>query len=69
MGAVKTNRRILINPHYHKGAIYFRKSLYERADKGVDRIIQSFGLVGEPYKEVNNRRKMHGQPLIRRVMS
>lgn len=69
MGAVKTNRRILINPYYHKGAIYLRKSLYEKADKGIERSMQSLGLDGEPYKEVNNRRKMAGLPLIRRAKS
>ena len=69
MGAVKTNRRELLNPYYRKGAIYFRKSLLEKADKDIERSLQSLGVDGEPYRKVNNRRKMAGLPMIRRAKS
>jgi len=75
MGAVKTNRRILINPHYWRGALYTTKGVDERTNKEAERFIQSYEDMAFSieeklqYRDINNYRKMHGQPLIRRVMS
>ena len=69
MGAVKTNRRILINPNNRKGALYFTKGADDRAEKELKRDLQRWGLAREPYVSFNNRRKMAGLPMIRRVRS
>jgi hypothetical protein len=69
MGAVKTSRRICTNSFYYKGAIYILHGRKKRIEKEADRYLQSINFPTEPYREVNNRRKMAGLPLIRRAKS
>jgi len=75
MGAVKTNRRMLINPYYWRGALYTTKGVDERANKEAERSVQSYEdktfSVEEKlqYRDINNRRKMAGLPLMRRAKS
>lgn len=75
MGAVKTNRRMLISPYYRRGALYTTKGVDERANKETERSVQSYVdktfSVEEKlqYRDINNRRKMAGLPMIRQAKS
>ena len=68
MGAVKTNRRGM--PYFD--AIVFNGTCQtiaeaERQTKETNRQLQAIGFTCRGYD--NNRRKLHGKPVIRRVMS
>ena len=66
MGAVKTNRRWIVSECNYKGS-------YAELEKEMrinGRILREIHIRTRRHEDfVNNRRKMHGQPLIRRVMS
>lgn len=73
MGAVKRSRRILINPYYYHMALYTTKGADKRANKKAKRYMQRLEdielSVEEKlqYHEINNRRKMAGLPVRRRL--
>jgi len=67
MGAVKTNRRqVALNQSGYTDDKLGRVEKFWREErKNVDYMRY---ISPNTFGEVNNRRKMHGQPLIRRVM-
>lgn len=66
MGAVKTNRKRWVTEYGIPNWKYKTLAWWERRKKLAKYIrMQNISDI----KDTNNRRKMHGQPLIRRVMS
>jgi hypothetical protein len=65
MGAVKTNRRVLMADECYCGNVYWHYAELAKTEKIGGRLEQN----NDPETDTNNRRKLHGKPMKRRVMS